>query len=59
MNGDRIRTDHVRGIWNLANGVDPVLISSRGMGERQLLDCDNSDSGTNRRVEIRNVTQDY
>ena len=40
-------------------GVDPVLISSRGMGERQLLDNDNPESGANRRVEIRNVTEGY
>ncbi|MCY3877516.1 MAG: OmpA family protein [Rhodobacteraceae bacterium] len=40
-------------------GVDPVLISSRGMGERQLLDSTNPESGINRRVEIRNVTQGH
>ena len=37
--------------------LDPALISSKGMGERQLLDEDNPEAATNRRVEIRNVTQ--
>ena len=37
--------------------LDPALISSKGMGERQLLDKDNPEDGINRRVEIRNVTQ--
>lgn len=37
--------------------LDPALISSKGMGERQLLDEDNPEDGINRRVEIRNVTQ--
>ena len=36
--------------------LDPALISSKGMGERQLLDKDNPEAGINRRVEIRNVT---
>ena len=36
--------------------LDPALISSKGMGERQLLDGDNPEDGINRRVEIRNVT---
>ena len=36
--------------------LDPALISSKGMGERQLLDEDNPEAATNRRVEIRNVT---
>lgn len=36
--------------------LDPALISSKGMGERQLLDRDNSEAAINRRVEIRNVT---
>ena len=36
--------------------LDPALISSKGMGERQLLDQDNPEAGVNRRVEIRNVT---
>ena len=37
--------------------LDPTLISSKGMGERQLLDEDNPEAAINRRVEIRNVTQ--
>ena len=37
--------------------LDPALISSKGMGERQLLDKDNPEAAINRRVEIRNVTQ--
>ena len=37
--------------------VDNSLISSKGMGERQLLDKDNSEAAVNRRVEIRNVTR--
>ena len=37
--------------------LDPALISSKGMGERQLLDEDNPEAAINRRVEIRNVTQ--
>ena len=36
--------------------LDPALISSKGMGERRLLDEDNPEAGINRRVEIRNVT---
>ena len=36
--------------------LDPALISSKGMGERLLLDEGNPEAGTNRRVEIRNVT---
>ena len=36
--------------------LDPALISSNGMGERQLLDEDNPEAAINRRVEIRNVT---
>ena len=36
--------------------LDPALISSKGMGERQLLDKDNPEAAINRRVEIRNVT---
>ena len=36
--------------------LDPALISSKGMGEHQLLDQDNPEAGINRRVEIRNVT---
>ncbi len=36
--------------------VDGSLISSRGMGERQLIDEKNPESAANRRVEIRNVT---
>lgn len=41
-------------VWNF--DIDPSLVSSRGMGERQLLDSDNPDSAINRRVEIRNIT---
>ncbi|MDE0390691.1 MAG: OmpA family protein [Rhodospirillales bacterium] len=37
--------------------LDPALMSSKGMGERQLLDKDNPEAGINRRVEIRNVTR--
>ena len=37
--------------------LDPALISSKGMGERQLLDKFNPEAGINRRVEIRNVTR--
>ena len=37
--------------------VDSLLVSSSGMGERQLLDEDNPEAAVNRRVEIRNVTQ--
>ena len=37
--------------------LDPALLSSKGMGERQLLDADDPEAATNRRVEIRNVTQ--
>ena len=37
--------------------VDGSLISSKGMGERQLLDKGNPEGGVNRRVEIRNVTR--
>ena len=37
--------------------LDRSLIAWKGMGERQLLDPDNPEAGTNRRVEIRNVTQ--
>ena len=36
---------------------DGARISSRGMGERRLLDPDNPEAAINRRVEIRNVTQ--
>ena len=36
--------------------LDPALISSKGMGERQLLDENNPEAGINRRVEIRNLT---
>ncbi len=36
--------------------VDVSLISSKGMGERQLLDKSNPEAGVNRRVEIRNIT---
>lgn len=38
-------------------GVDPSLISSRGMGKRQLLDESDPLGEINRRVEIRNVTK--
>ena len=37
--------------------LDPALISSKGMGERQLLIEDNPEAAINRRVEIRNVTR--
>ena len=37
--------------------LDPALISSKGMGERQLLDQENPEVAINRRVEIRNITQ--
>ncbi|MDE0035514.1 MAG: OmpA family protein [Deltaproteobacteria bacterium] len=37
--------------------VDGSLISSKGMGERQLLDKGNPEAGVNRRVEIRNITR--
>ena len=37
--------------------VDDALISSKGMGERELLDKGNPEAGVNRRVEIRNVTR--
>ena len=37
--------------------VDSALVSSRGMGERQLLDKGNPEGALNRRVEIRNVTR--
>ena len=37
--------------------LDDSLISSRGMGERQLIDKKNPESAANRRVEIRNVTR--
>ncbi len=37
--------------------VDGSLISSKGMGERQLLDEGNPEAAVNRRVEIRNITQ--
>ena len=36
--------------------LDPALISSKGMGERQLLDKEDPEDGINRRVEIRNIT---
>ena len=36
--------------------VDGLHISSKGMGERQLLEEDNPEAAVNRRVEIRNVT---
>ena len=36
--------------------LDPALMSSKGMGERLLLDESNPEAATNRRVEIRNVT---
>ena len=36
--------------------VDGALLSSKGMGERALLDESRSESAVNRRVEIRNVT---
>ena len=37
--------------------VNRSLISSKGMGERQLLDKGNPEAPVNRRVEIRNVTR--
>ena len=37
--------------------VDSSLISSMGMGERQLLDKNQPEAAVNRRVEIRNVTR--
>lgn len=37
--------------------VDRSLISSKGMGERQLLDKGNPEAEVNRRVEIRNITR--
>ena len=37
--------------------LDPALLSSKGMGERQLLDKDNPEAAINRRVEIRNITR--
>lgn len=37
--------------------LDGSRLSSRGMGERRLLDGDNPTAAVNRRVEIRNVTQ--
>ncbi len=37
--------------------LDPALLSSKGMGERQLMNKDNPEAAINRRVEIRNVTQ--
>ena len=37
--------------------VDSSLMSSKGMGERQLLDKNNPGAAVNRRVEIRNVTR--
>ena len=37
--------------------VSSALISSKGMGERELLDKDHPQAAVNRRVEIRNVTQ--
>ena len=37
--------------------LDPALISSKGMGQRQLFDEDNPEAAVNRRVEIRNITQ--
>lgn len=36
--------------------LDGSLVSSKGMGERQLLDQSNPEAGVNRRVEIRNIT---
>ena len=36
--------------------LDSALISSKGIGERQLLDKDDPEAAINRRVEIRNVT---
>ena len=37
--------------------VDGALLSSKGMGERELLDADRPEAAANRRVEIRNVTR--
>ena len=37
--------------------LDGSRLSSRGMGERQLLDSGNPEAAINRRVEIRNVTR--
>ena len=37
--------------------VDGALLSSKGMGERALLDESRPEAAVNRRVEIRNVTQ--
>ena len=37
--------------------LDGSLISSKGMGERLLLDKKTPDSAANRRVEIRNITR--
>ena len=37
--------------------VDRSLISSKGMGERQLLDKGSPEAEVNRRVEIRNITR--
>ena len=37
--------------------LDRSLVSSTGMGERQLLDSDDPEAAVNRRVEIRNVTR--
>ena len=37
--------------------VDGSLISSKGMGERQLLKADKPEAAVNRRVEIRNITR--
>lgn len=37
--------------------VNGALISSKGMGERQLLDKSDPQAAVNRRVEIRNVTR--
>ena len=37
--------------------LDGSLLSSKGMGERRLLDPKNPEAAVNRRVEIRNVTK--
>jgi len=37
-------------------GLDPKLISARGMGKRKLLDVADPEGEANRRVEIRNIT---
>ena len=37
--------------------LDASLISSKGMGERRLLDEGNPEGAVNRRVEIRNITR--